>query len=124
MSLEATIAENTVAIRDLIALLSAGVVIDKAKSNKKPAPKAENTPAPEPVTAEVKPEEPEIEQVELVTSKPTYEHVSKAIVSLHRAKGREAALAVLQKFGLENAREAVEDQWLAIIDEATKALEA
>lgn len=129
MSLEAALQENTTAIRELIAALSAGAVITKAKqAEPKKAPVAKAQPAPEPVTKEqpvsepVPVEQPVTEEPEQLELEVSYDDVSKAVVALHRAKGRQAAVEVLEKFGLPTAREAKPEQWAPIIEACKEAL--
>lgn len=124
MSLESAITENTSAVRELIALLSVGVVIDKAQKkaaeDTKPEKKAKAEPKAEP---KAKSDTASDTGNESEASAVTYEDVSNAIVTLHRTKGRDAAVALLQRFGLENARGATEDQWADIVAAAKEELE-
>ena len=76
-----------------------------------PAPAAEEkAPAAEPAEVSASDEAPKIE----------YAQVSTAVLSLVKAKGRDAAVAVLSQFGVGNAKELAEAQW----PEALEALNA
>lgn len=103
MSLEATIQENTAAIRELIAKLTtgpalAGVAPATPKADK-PAPdrgraSAQAGPTPEQIKAGAKPGvEPAPE-----AKTPAYEDVSKAVLALAKDKGRDVAVEVLSRF--------------------------
>ncbi|CAB5162316.1 hypothetical protein UFOVP151_18 [uncultured Caudovirales phage] len=134
MSLEATIQENTNAIRDLIKTLAAGVPTTAAQVEavvQQAKPKA--------VAAEVKTvaaasQEPQT-QTAAASSKPsssatpeskefTYQEAAAAVLELSKAKGRNAALAVLTGFGAANLKEVKPEQYGAVMAAATEALGA
>ena len=109
MSLETTIAENTAAIRELIALLS-------IKSDTKVSHITEK---PNPAVAEMKPalkaQTPADEAVSV-----SYQDAAKAIQDLAKTKGRDAAIAVLATFNAIKLPEVKESDFAAVI----KACEA
>ncbi|MDZ4056832.1 MAG: hypothetical protein U1D69_07665 [Polynucleobacter sp.] len=53
----------------------------------------------------------------------TYEDASKAIIALSKAKGRDAAVAVLEKFQAANLKAVKPEDYAAVIVAANKALE-
>lgn len=136
MSLEATIQENTNAIRELIAAIKAGVpttaaqvaaVVTEAKPTtaakettaKKTTPAEKAEPAPTQPTAEAvaaaapeKKDEPS-EQA----AAPNYQATADAVTKLARTKGREAAVAVLTKFGASKLPDVKPEQFAAVIAE-------
>ena len=110
MSLETTIAENTAAIRELIALLSiksdtkVSHITEETKpaaAAKKPATTNEKTSADEAVSV-------------------TYQDAAKAIQDLAKTKGRDAAIAVLATFNAIKLPEVKESDFAAVV----KACEA
>ena len=119
MSLEATIAENTAALRELIAALSKGVpttvaqveaVVTEAKAEKtKPAAKVEKT---EPAKAETFPDGEGV----------TYQDAAAVITKLSRIKGRDAAVALLAKFGAAKLPDVKPEQFADVIDAANAEL--
>jgi hypothetical protein len=98
MSLETALADNTAALRELHALL-ARLNAAPAELPDAPKPQARSAAptAPSSPTAEVAPAAaPE-------TSEPaapaTYDDVKRAIIEVSKAKGRDAAVALLAEFG-------------------------
>lgn len=160
MSLEIAITENTNAIRDLIATISAGIpttsaqvaaVAKEAKPRKAQAEAAQNTASNSPQTSAAKaavaaqetaPETaaPSASGAESVTqmtaaeaekatfgaanrpaAAPTYQDASDAITKLARTKGRDAAIAVLAKFGASKLPEVKPEDFAAVIAAAVEA---
>lgn len=129
MSLEATIQENTQAIRELIAALANGVTPTAAqvaavateaapavepkaeKAKAKVEPKAEPAPAPEP---ESFPDTPGY----------SYQDAAAAITKLSRTKGRDAAVALLYRFKASKLPDVQPDQFAEIIEAANAAMGA
>lgn len=109
MSLETTIAENTAAIRELIALLS-------IKSDTKVSHITEET---KPAAAAKKPATNEKTSADEAVSV-TYQDAAKAIQDLAKTKGRDAAIAVLATFNAIKLPEVKESDFAAVI----KACEA
>jgi hypothetical protein len=125
---------NTAAIRELIKAISNGVpttaaqvaaVVEevkaeapaktekKAKAEKTEAPKAEPAATPEPKeeaapAADEGPGEPEV----------TYQDAAAAITALSKTKGRDAAVALLKKFGASKLPEVKPEDFAAIVAEA------
>ncbi len=136
MSLEAVIEANTSAIRELIEAIKTGVPTTAAqvaavateatpaKSESKPAKaeKAEATNITEPKTEAVKVGE----KAAATTGQPapSYKEASEAIVALSKGKGRDAAVAVLNKFGVSKLPDLDPSRFADIIDAAKAALEA
>lgn len=124
MSLEATIQENTAAIRELIAAIAKGLPVTGAQvaavvaeapaevaKEKPPAPKTEakaETPAP----------------AEEAPKLATYEDVRKAINDLAKAKGRDAVVGVLGQFGAAKGPDVKPEQYAAFVVAAHEAIEA
>lgn len=129
MSLEATIQENTQAIRELIAALAHGITPTAAQvaavTGKPPAPeakpkatpKAEAAPAPTPEPA------PEPEAFPGTTGY-TYQDAAAAITKLSRTKGRDAAVALLYRFKASKLPDVQPDQFAEIIEAANEAMGA
>lgn len=140
MSLEATIQENTNAIRELIAAIQAGVpttaaqvaaVVTEAATDKLAETVKEEAPAKKPTTAkkaEPAPTQPTAEAVAADAPEqkaepsaqgaaPTYQATADAVTSLARTKGREAAVAVLTKFGASKLPDVKPEQFAAVIAE-------
>lgn len=133
MSLEQAIIDNTAAIRELIAAISNGIpttgaqvaavveevkaeekqakVDKKTKSETKEAPKSTEAPA---VTQEQK-DESAAAAVEV-----TYQEAAAAITSLSRVKGRDAAVALLKKFGAAKLPDVKPEDFAAIVEEANE----
>lgn len=134
MSLEVAIQENTNAIRALIAALANGVpttaaqvaaVVTEAKTEPKVEEKAPETAT---ATAEQKPETlVQMTGAEATAAlhghannpadAPTYQATADAVTKLARTKGREAAVAVLTKFGASKLPDVKPEQFAAVIAE-------
>lgn len=131
MSIEQALAENTAAIRELIETIKAGVPATAAQVEAVVVEaKKDNYYAPDdPVEkAEPKTEAPAAEEkAKPATEAPAedinYDHVKDAIVGLHKAKGRAAAIAVLEQFGVDVATKLTLDQYPAVVRAAKAALE-
>lgn len=92
----------------------------QAKRNAaKPEPQAE-------VAAETESAEPASNEPASadVIAKVEYAQVSAAVLSLVKAKGRDAAVAVLSEFGVGNAKELAEDRWAEALDRLNAELGA
>lgn len=115
MSIETLLAENTAAIRELIATIKAQAYAEATQpaTTKAPKLKPENDPtntkpAPEPVVedtpeAHATPADPET----LVT----LDEIKAAVLKLAATKGRDAAVGVLQSFGAAKAPELKPEQY-------------
>jgi hypothetical protein len=146
MSLEATIAENTAALRELIAAIKAGVpttaaqvaaVVEQATDKPttpakaeapeaaKPTTKAKNTqaaataPAPQPSTAT-----DAGASTDAAAPAPTYQDAAAAVTNLAKTKGRDAAVAVLTKFGAAKLPDVKPEQFADVIAACAEAVEA
>ena len=149
MSLEATIAENTAALRDLIAAIGKGIptthaqvaaVVAEAKPEataKKPdgaAPTAATPPIE--TTAAVESSQsvaaetgmPAAQAAEALNghanddvAAPTYQDAANAINAVAKAKGRAAAVAVLAAFGAAKLPDVKPEQFADVIAAAQKA---
>lgn len=134
MSLEIAIQENTAAIRALIAAISNGIpttaqqvaaVVEevkaeapakaekKIKPEKAEAPKVEQAATPEP-KEEAAPAADDAPEV-------TYQDAAAAITALSKTKGRDAAVALLKKFGASKLPEVKPEDFAAIVAEAQAA---
>lgn len=135
MSLEATIQENTQAIRELIAALAKGVTPTPAQvaavateaQAEKPAPakktqaaatQESSTPTASDNSASSSPATPAAEP------EPTYQDAAAAITKLSRTKGRDAAVALLAKFGAAKLPDVKPEQFAEIIKAAIAAMGA
>ena len=127
MSIETLLADNTAAIRELIATIKAQTYAEVsqpattkvAPAKAEPKPKAETKPAPESVVvdtpeAHATPADPET----LVS----LDEVKAAVLKLAATKGRDAAVAVLQSFGVAKAPELKPEQYAPALDALTKAM--
>lgn len=127
MSIETLLADNTAAIRELIATLKAQAYVEAsqpattkpAPAKAEPKPKAETKPAPTPVVedtpeAHATPADPET----LVS----LDEVKAAVLKLAATKGRDAAVGVLQSFGAAKAPELKPEQYAPALDALTKAM--
>lgn len=117
MSLEEALRENTAAVRELIAVLKAVLKAPAAPVEYKPttAVAAEDNPtmpAVEPV-ADPAPTQPTAEAV--ADPAPSYKDVAASVTKLAREKGRDAALAVLTKFGAAKLPDVKPDCFAAVI---------
>jgi hypothetical protein len=139
MSLEATIQENTNAIRALIAALAQGIPTTAAQV----AAVVAETPA---VATEVKADKPAKKTQAAATQAsptptasdssqasssetvdepvPVYQDASAAIIKLSRSKGRDAAVSVLAKFGAAKLPDVKPEQFAAVIAAANEAMGA
>ena len=149
MSLEATIAENTAALRDLIAAIGKGIptthaqvaaVVAEAKPEataKKPdgaAQTAETKPTATTAAAEssqsvaaetgmtaAQATEAINGHADKPADAPTYQDAANAINALAKAKGRAAAVAVLAAFGAAKLPDVKPEQFADVIAAAQKA---
>jgi hypothetical protein len=133
MSLENALQENTAAIRDLIAAMqgapvAAPVVAEpkaeapaktekKAKAEKAETPKVEAAATPEP-KEEVAPVADED------APDATYQDAAQAITALSKIKGRDAAVALLKKFGASKLPEVKPEDFNAIVAAANEQAQA
>lgn len=134
MSLEVAIQENTNAIRALIAALANGVpttaaqvaaVVTEAKPEKaakketaKAEPKAEAQAAATAETTQAAEAEKALHgHANNPADAPTYQATADAVTKLARTKGREAAVAVLTKFGASKLPDVKPEQFAAVIAE-------
>ena len=134
MSLEATIQENTNAIRELIAALAHGVpttaaqvaavvaeiptLVTEAKPEK-PAKKTQVAATQESSTPTA-PDSSESSSSE-TEEPPSYQETAAAITKLSRTKGRDAAVSLLGKFGAVNLKEVKPEQFASVIAAANEA---
>lgn len=98
---------------------------DKATNAKKQEVAATTQPTAEAAVADVQSEKADnSEQSEKAEgeSPATYEDASKAIIALSKAKGRDAAVAVLEKFEAANLKAVKPEDYAAVITAANKAL--
>lgn len=130
MSLEQAIQANTAALRDLIAAIANGIpttaqqvaaVVEEAKVEEKPAKKGkpEKTEAPKQEVAATP--EPKEEAAPVADDAPeaTYQDAAAAITALSKAKGRDAAVALLKKFGASKLPEVKPEDFATIVADAT-----
>lgn len=129
MSLELALQENTSALHTLIALIEKGGVLvasaAEVKANKVATSKpVAEKPADTPVAEVTKTAEVEVAVASLSEDvKPvTYEDAKAAVTSVVKAKGRDAGLAVLAKFGAESLLAVPADQWADVIAACGEAL--
>lgn len=140
MSLEIALAENTAAIRELIAKLSTGAAIPQDavvdKPADKPATTAKNTKAtktdPKPDAAQSS--EPtqtvsdnsassSTESNEAsATEQPTYQEVAALITKVSRTVSREAAVELLDGFGAKRGPDLKPEQFADVVAACEKAL--
>lgn len=114
MSLEATIAENTSAIRELIAALAHGVPTTSAQLQKvAEQAKTESTPESSPSPAADVAQEPAAAQ-----AVPTYPDVVAAINKLGGAKGRDSVIDLLKTFGATKGPDLKPEQFADFIAKA------
>lgn len=157
MSLEATIAANTEAVRtltDLLMRLGAlplasstgagagpdGPVEPEAAAQPPTTPRAPNpapaaaeavtppkptraasaqaTPAPTPPTAEVAVDDAPAPKAEPSAQPPAYEEVKKALIRMTGARGREAVVDLLSRYGVASAKDLKPDVYASVIAEA------
>lgn len=136
MSLEATIQENTAALRDLIAVLANGAtptaaqvaaVVTEAKAEKveksaKKTQAAATQESPTPTASDNSASSLSATQ-EPDAAAPTYQDAAGAITKLSRTKGRDAAVALLTKFGAAKLPDVKPEQFAEVIQAATAAME-
>ncbi len=129
MSLENAIAENTAALKQLIAALNAsavaataafipGALVDLATDAAASTPattKPATKPAPvaKPVEAKATPAKADDETVAI-----EYSQVSEAIMSMVRAKGKPAAVALLGEFNVTKGTDLKAEQYAAFLARA------
>ena len=145
MSLEATIAENTAALRDLIAAIGKGIptthaqvaaVVAEAKPEataKKPDGAAQTAETkPTATTAAAESSQSVAAETGMTAAQatealnghadaPTYQDAANAINALAKAKGRAAAVAVLAAFGAAKLPDVKPEQFADVIAAAQKA---
>lgn len=145
MSLEATIQENTAAIRDLIAALANGVpttvaqvaaVVDQAPAEAvaeaQPASTARAAGKNKPEKADPKPEtlaqmngaqaEKALEgHANAPKDQPTYQDAANAVTKLARTKGRDVAIQVLAQFDAKTLPDVKAEQFADVIAACEKA---
>lgn len=135
MSIETLLADNTAAIRELIATIKAQAYAEASqpaarkadhlavaeKPKAKPEPKA--TPAPAPTS------EPVVEDTPEAAATPadpetlvSLDEVKAAVLKLAATKGRDAAVGVLQSFGAAKAPELTPEQYAPALDALNKAM--
>lgn len=126
MSIETLLADNTAAIRELIATIKAQAYAEAsqpatkaapAKAEPKPKPETKPTPAPaveDTPEAAATPADPET----LVS----LDEVKAAVLKLAATKGRDAAVGVLQSFGAAKAPELKPEQYAPALDALNKAM--
>lgn len=137
MSLEIAIQENTAAIRELIKAISNGVpttaqqvaaVVKEATEVKAEAPaktekkaKAEKTESAKVDTAAT--QEPKADAAPAADDAPevTYQDAANAITALSKTKGRDAAVALLKKYGASKLPEVKPEDFAAIVADAKAA---
>lgn len=135
MSLEQAITANTEAIRDLIAAISKGIpttaeqvaaVVTEAKAEAKAEKKTKaekvdkaETEAPKSDEAPAATQEPKDEPA-AAADEPvyTYQDAANAITAVSKAKGRDAAVALLAAFGAKNLKEVKPEDYAALIAKA------
>lgn len=135
MSLEATIQENTAALRELIALLAAGAAIDTAKATKvmeKPVTAVAEVQKEQAKAEEKKPaaipaaDETSAATAEAVVESPsevTYDDVKDAIKEMAK-KSREMAIGALKEFGAAKGPDLKAEQYAAFVAHAKKLMGA
>ena len=143
MSIEQALAENTSAIRELIAAIRAGVPTTAAQvaAVVAEAPEAETAkakipakdPAKDPAAAEV-PDAAEhgktaaqaVEALAGRANKPTptatYEDARAAVLKISKEKGRDAAVAVLSTFGAQKLPDLQPENYGALVAKVDEAL--
>lgn len=134
MSLEATIAENTNAIRELIEAIANGIPTTAAQvaavagasapkekaTAKKPDAKTEAA-STQTTAAATAVQEPKAENSGASPAL-KYDEVAKAVLAVSAKHGREAALGLLKQFSLDTLKAAKPEQFADIKAAADKAL--
>lgn len=136
MSLEIALQENTAAIRELIAAISKGIpttaqqvaaVVQEAQVEDKPAKAEKKAKAEKAESAKVEPavtQEPKADAAPAadeegpVEPEVTYQDAAAAITQLSKVKGRDAAVALLKKFGASKLPEVKPEDFAAIVADA------
>lgn len=132
MSIEQALAETTNAIRDLIAALGNGQHVTQAqvaavvKEAKPKAEKKQEAAKPEVAATPTTVEEPaapeqKAEASEAKAEAATYDDAANAVTKLARTKGRDAAIAVLSKFGASKLPEVKPEDFAAVIAATVEA---
>ena len=139
MSIEQALAENTSAIRELIAAIRAGVPTTAAQvaAVVAEAPAAETAkakiPAKDPAAAEVsdaaehgKTAAQAVEALAGHANKPTptatYEDAKAAVLKISKEKGRDAAVAVLSTFGVQKLPDLQPENYGPLVAKVDEAL--
>lgn len=129
MSIEQALAENTAAIRELIEAIKNGVptttaqveaVAAEAKAEKPKAEKKAEAPKPEAEAEPAATPEPKTEPA--AAEAVDYDTVAKAITRLSRAKGRDAAVAVLAQFDAKKLPDVAPEQFADVLAAAEEAM--
>jgi antitoxin (DNA-binding transcriptional repressor) of toxin-antitoxin stability system len=143
MSLEAVIQENTNTMRELIAvwnklagqaktidakveagatgeITAGGKPVAEIKPEK--AAKAKAEPKVEAAAPAAEPEQPAATPAAEAAPAIAIADVNAAIIGLAKAKGRDAAVAVLKEFGVAKAPELKPEQYAAVVAAAQKAM--
>ena len=120
MSLEATIQENTNAIRMLICALQLSATAAPEKADKKAEPKkaAPKAKEPEPETIEEPTEAPieeTIDEPKTTSEHPSYEETADVIMALAKSKGAVVVKSVLATFGVSRLPELGVEHYAAVI---------
>lgn len=139
MSIEQALAENTNAIRELIAAIKAGVpttaaqvaaVATEAKTTPCAGHAAETETAEEPMTGRElgKTAAQAVEALDGHANKPaptaTYEDAKAAVLKISKDKGRDAAVTVLSKFGVQKLPDLKPENYGALVAAVKEVLEA
>lgn len=114
MSLEAAIAENTAALKLLTEAIHAGRA---AAAAKQAAPAGGAALPPKQAAEAAQREKPPAPPAEAGAAPITYDQVKTAVNALAKAKGRDAVIAALAKFGLAKATDAKPEQWPDLLAE-------
>jgi len=126
MSLEAVIQENTSALRELINIMSSAgqmsinsstIQGDVVAGEKKDADVVDIKSAKKPKTKAADKPEP----AESTKSDVSYDDAAKAVTTLARTAGRDAAIEVLSKFGVKKLPDVKPEQYAAVIEACEKA---
>lgn len=96
---------------------------DKATNAKKQEVAATTQPTAEAAVADAQSKKVDDSAKSEGDTSATYEDASKAIIALSKAKGRDAAVAVLEKFEAANLKAVKPEDYAAVITAANKALE-
>ena len=128
MSLEIAIAENTNAIRELIAAIRAcapttaaqvaAVVAEAPEAETAKAKIPAKDPAKDPATAEVS----DAAEHGKTAATATYEDAKAAVLKISKEKGRDAAVAVLSAFGVQKLPDLQPENYGALVAKVDEAL--